>query len=343
MNEYSCPSQPSAPSWGYQPLTPEQEEKQQLRRDGNYIGGLLLAQTAAMNFTFVAVTFLLVLMGVLEFSQLSQPTLGLSNTVFLLIYCGVYTFAMGIVAMVVSSCCRRKLFPFGKAAGLNAVDSFLAVLAAMGFCILANYAASYIMSFLMQFGIEMPQMPQYMEKTVTSLLLNILSTAVLPAFFEELVFRGYILCTLRRYGDWFAVIASALIFGAVHGNVLQVPFALLVGVLLGWLYIATENIWLPVAVHFCNNFFSILLEYGSLGMNETVQNSLYMLCMMVVLAVGGMALAVLIARRSELLRKWPKKQQLLSVGGHVSGLLRAPALVIAVVILLLQIVVEALT
>jgi membrane protease YdiL (CAAX protease family) len=49
---------------------------------------------------------------------------------------------------------------------------------------------------------------------------------------EEIVFRGAILRGLERYGKWFAVLISALLFGVFHGNLIQSPYAFLVGLVL---------------------------------------------------------------------------------------------------------------
>ena len=49
-------------------------------------------------------------------------------------------------------------------------------------------------------------------------MLNLVSTAVLPALVEEMVFRGYILGALRPQGDGLAIVFSAVFFGLLHGK-----------------------------------------------------------------------------------------------------------------------------
>ena len=65
----------------------------------------------------------------------------------------------------------------------------------------------------------------------------------------------------RGNGDGLAVLLSSLLFGLMHGNVAQIPFAFLVGIALGWLYVATDRIWLSIVVHFANNALSLTLDY----------------------------------------------------------------------------------
>ena len=115
---------------------------------------------------------------------------------------------------------------------------------------------------------------------------------------EELLFRGYVMQALRTHGDWFAVTVSALLFGLMHGNVEQIPFAFIVGLALGWLLVMTDNIWLCVAVHFANNAVSCLSEYLTAGMNDAAVGTFSAVIVYGIAAIGLIALAVLAARRS---------------------------------------------
>lgn len=69
---------------------------------------------------------------------------------------------------------------------------------------------------------------------------------------EELLFRGYLLRALRPYGKRFAILASALLFGLFHGNLLQAPYAFLVGLILGYVTVEHSIVW-AVGIHMFNN------------------------------------------------------------------------------------------
>lgn len=90
-----------------------------------------------------------------------------------------------------------------------------------------------------------------------------LAIGILAPLAEELVFRGAVLRTLLRlFPDrkhWIAIIISALIFGAVHGNVIQFIHAAAIGLLLGWLYYRTDSIVPGVAFHWVNNTVAYLM------------------------------------------------------------------------------------
>ena len=69
---------------------------------------------------------------------------------------------------------------------------------------------------------------------------------------EELIFRGFVLRSLRPYGKRFAILGSAFLFGLFHGNLLQTPYAFLVGLVLG--YVAVEySVGWSMVLHIFNN------------------------------------------------------------------------------------------
>ena len=70
---------------------------------------------------------------------------------------------------------------------------------------------------------------------------------------EEIVYRGILLEKLRKYGDVFAVLISALIFGMLHGS--RLPHTFLAGIFMGILYVRSNNLIYPIGMHIFNNLF----------------------------------------------------------------------------------------
>lgn len=69
---------------------------------------------------------------------------------------------------------------------------------------------------------------------------------------EEILFRGLVLRSLQPYGRRFAIVMSALLFGLFHGNLVQMPYAFCVGLILG--YTACEySIGWSMVLHMVNN------------------------------------------------------------------------------------------
>ena len=89
-----------------------------------------------------------------------------------------------------------------------------------------------------------------------------LSVAIVTPIAEELLFRGYILDSIKRmHGDWPAIIGSALLFALVHFNLFgMVPF-IMGGVIYGWLRIKTGSLLPSIACHMMWNLMALSLTY----------------------------------------------------------------------------------
>lgn len=87
----------------------------------------------------------------------------------------------------------------------------------------------------------------------TDLLLSLFVMALVPAFCEELLFRGAILTNLLPFGKGTAILISSLAFALMHQNMAQFLYAFCAGILLGVLYERTGSIWNCMILHFCNN------------------------------------------------------------------------------------------
>ena len=88
---------------------------------------------------------------------------------------------------------------------------------------------------------------------------------------EEIVYRGFVLRCLEKYGKLAALIVSSVLFGIMHANLPQGIFAFGVGLILG--YVALEySIGWSIALHIFNNFvFSDLLGKAVAGLSENMQ------------------------------------------------------------------------
>ena len=119
-----------------------------------------------------------------------------------------------------------------------------------------------------------------------------LYASVLAPLAEELLFRGFVLRTLRPYGKRFAILGSAFLFGLFHGNLLQTPYAFLMGLVLG--YVAAEySIRWAMGLHLFNNFvLADLLTRLLNPMPEMMANMIQLILLGGCLAVSGVILLV---------------------------------------------------
>ena len=75
------------------------------------------------------------------------------------------------------------------------------------------------------------------QGSVGSLLLGFLVIVVAAPVVEELVFRGFLAESLRDKGPWAAVVASAVAFSLAHLSIVQFRYYLVMGMVLGWVYL----------------------------------------------------------------------------------------------------------
>ena len=136
-----------------------------------------------------------------------------------------------------------------------------------------------------------------------------LSMAVLAPVMEELLFRGAIQGHLQRL-HWrpvWAIFTSAFIFGLVHGNPAQIPFAFLMGALFGWLYYRTGSLLPGIVGHILNNTFAACMILASTR-EEMDDTMVEMLGAPLTYVLFGSAIVTFIAMGIFLNRNLPKPE-----------------------------------
>lgn len=84
-------------------------------------------------------------------------------------------------------------------------------------------------------------------------LLSILSIAVLPALLEESFARGILLSGYTFLGKWKAAFVCALLFGLLHMNPQQFPYAFVLGFIFCFLVERTNSIYASILPHLVIN------------------------------------------------------------------------------------------
>jgi membrane protease YdiL (CAAX protease family) len=101
-----------------------------------------------------------------------------------------------------------------------------------------------------------------LANSISELVRNILLMAMLPALGEELFFRGGLQNILReKLNPHVAVLLTALIFSIFHMQFYGIIPRFFLGAVLGYLFLYSGNIWVPVIAHFANNALAIVFHY----------------------------------------------------------------------------------
>ena len=95
----------------------------------------------------------------------------------------------------------------------------------------------------------------------SQLVHELVTSAVMPAFLEEILFRGILFRWIEEFGGtWAGLLISSALFGAAHAfnpdsSWIATSFiAIEAGVLLGGAYMLTRSLWLPIGLHAAWNF-----------------------------------------------------------------------------------------
>lgn len=122
-----------------------------------------------------------------------------------------------------------------------------ATLGLAGRPLLAAFSAKAAASLRRQFGALEAFLPRTREQLAWGLLVSLFA-----GLFEEIAYRGYLIAYFSAWlSDWAAIAASSLLFGMAHfyqgrfGTLMTT----LLGAGLGWIYVETGSLILPMALH----------------------------------------------------------------------------------------------
>lgn len=103
------------------------------------------------------------------------------------------------------------------------------------------------------------------------LILSVFISSVMPAVCEEALHRGFILKSFQSKwkNKWILSLLMGIIFGIFHGSIWRfLPTAILGGILT-YIMLGTENMFYPALFHFTNNFLPSFLANLSGNTSQT--------------------------------------------------------------------------
>ncbi len=292
------------------------EEREGIRRTSNRV-----CWTALLG--IVLMEFVLPWLGILFLKGIGFPFGrnlqfdGIPPVLYYLLVGFDYIVGMALPAFLYFSAFRIPLsegLPFRKT---SAADVTLYVAFGCLCCLLANYPANLVLKLFNSCGFSgmPPEMPLNNDPAV--LVLYGVSLAVIPPLVEEIMFRGVILQSLRRYGDGFAVLFSAALFGLYHGNLIQMVFAFLSGLALGFVVIRTGSLLPAVLIHFFNNAVSYAVELVQRFYGQSTADYVNSIVTYVILVLGIGSLIVLFMQHK--LRGERRSRNVLSFSSRLSA------------------------
>lgn len=282
--------------------------KKDLRRRFSVIGWILLAYYGIMNVAVYAAVFTQMIVGMM--ASLSAGDLnGVLDAAMDAAGSGWgYILAIGVGLLILLAWKKPRYWKdqiWAKGKPMTP-GTFLALL-----CIFMSGQAVYqIMAMIAElilngFGLSMMEGMSAMSVD-TDTFSMFLYAGILAPITEEILFRGLIQRTLMPYGKKFAIFCAAFTFGIFHGNLVQSPYAFLVGLVLG--YVASEySIAWAMVLHMINNLvIADILPRLTAGLPETAAN---LIIMAVIGAFTIGAIVVMIAKRRKI-GAWLRRERM---------------------------------
>ncbi|MCI9565934.1 MAG: CPBP family intramembrane metalloprotease [Eubacterium sp.] len=133
----------------------------------------------------------------------------------------------------------------------------------------ANMFVSILQMFMPKFMIESYSGAENVIYG-SSVAVQFLAAGFAAPVVEELIFRGLIYKRLKDIVNirW-AAILSAVLFGVFHGNWVQAPYAIIIGLTAVFVYEKYKSITAPILLHMTVNIASVGISYIAQKINET--------------------------------------------------------------------------
>ncbi|MDD3193778.1 MAG: type II CAAX endopeptidase family protein [Oscillospiraceae bacterium] len=262
------PAQPYGPvQQPYVPLPPNPAyvaEKRSLRQSANYFG-----VAAILYFVVnIAASLFFGFLIQLVYRFTGRHLFGNSEVSYYLLNMGVYMLSFFVsfgAYLLFLKMPWKAAVPFRP---VRIEKVLLSIPATFAFSVVGSILTSILALLFSITGYQPVTSDIQLPVTVPGTVLYFVLLAVLPPVFEEIAFRGILMQSLRRFGDGFALLISAIIFGLFHLNMVQAPYAFLLGLWFGYLVLRTGSLRISMALHACVNLSAGVMSFLMEGMTE---------------------------------------------------------------------------
>jgi membrane protease YdiL (CAAX protease family) len=108
---------------------------------------------------------------------------------------------------------------------------------------------------------------------IAEMILVVITISIVPAICEEVMFRGYIQRSFEfKFKSYFAALLTAIFFALYHFNPYGLIPLAIIGFYLGFAAYSSQSLFIPMVLHFLNNFFAVLL-YFIIGDDELFKSN----------------------------------------------------------------------
>ena len=236
--------------------------------------------------------------------------------------------APGILYLLVHHKKAARVLGIEKTGGYNLLMALLAAL-----CCLPVVAVLNTVSMLFVRNRAMEILPAEMA---FGFVPGLILAAVLPALAEEFVFRGIMYRSYRQYSVIGGALLSGLLFGIMHFNLNQMPYAFFDGVIFALMVEATGSIITSVFMHFLLNAVPVALDFilrDEAGYSASSASDLASVTDSAAVIIAGAVAALMLYLLYRIIRKTARrnKRALTAAESAQAGSMFDPAVVVALI------------
>ncbi|WP_160683512.1 CPBP family intramembrane glutamic endopeptidase [Clostridium sp. C2-6-12] len=130
---------------------------------------------------------------------------------------------------------------------------FIGTVSCIGVGLLSSLIYLVYSSIAKYYGVTIPQPDFSFPKQNEYLFLFLMYVCFIGPIFEEIIFRGFILKSMQKYGNFTAIIVSSILFSMFHLNLVQFINPVLMGIVLAFIAIKSKSIFPSMIAHIFNN------------------------------------------------------------------------------------------
>lgn len=246
-------------------------EYKQLKHIGNLSGMTLVLRMFLVNTIFSILVFLIAPIIIFLFTLILPHEITIDIAQILEKPAIIYS--INIITMMIANTLPFVLLLKSSKINIQALFntsqiSIKLIMAGAVVCLGLNFILSigtnaFLILLEQLFQIQ-PHVPDFTPQTMGMIefIPFFIFTCVVAPLTEEFIFRGALLAPLRKYGDLFAIVVTSILFSLVHGNLGQIPGALIIGLVLGFVTVKSGSIIPAIIIHFINNGFAVLQSYA---------------------------------------------------------------------------------
>ena len=207
-------------------------------------------------------------------------------------YLTVVAAVLSIIIIAVVMLIRKK--PLAKEFKLNKAKPSVLVL-----CFITGISLNFTLNIMFSLIPEhiLQDYSESMAGAEMGLIPYILAGVITAPIIEEVIFRCFAVSRMKRsMSVWLSVLISSAVFGAVHGHWIQMIYAGILGILLGFVFAFTDSIFPSILIHFGFNIVSLISYIDMESMSEaqlTSFNTVYGLCIIASVPLSAICVTVL--------------------------------------------------